>query len=209
MNKPPIQRQTNRGVLIFGSSLVYFYGTHLIVSTLSKKYLPYVVDCETSFNPYTICRIAQRFRLNPKDALKRIKVARAFNPYQTLAIMDNLPARRDGVIFFYGPLSLLEDKDFSVSERAVLFQRILKLTNKILSRGQWCVFLQDTFSEGITRMIANFQGMMGLVVRVEGYENFKILKNDLGIKAIESMEVKRWAGQFCPTPLLWRRNYAG
>ena len=203
-----IQTKHGKGILISGSPVVYFYGTNLIVSTISKGHTPYVIDSETSFDPYAVCRIARRVGLSPKYTLKKIKVARSFNPYQTLEIIRNLPKSKDIVVFLYGPLTLMEDPDFSTSEQRMLYKELLRLTSRTIHRGQWVIFLQDEFNKNIIRMLKGVHGTMGLVIKVEGNAQLKVLKNNLSIKALGSMEVREWAERFCRTPLFWRRNYA-
>ncbi|HEY9246544.1 MAG TPA: hypothetical protein VIO11_06840, partial [Candidatus Methanoperedens sp.] len=49
-----------------------------------------VVDGGNSFNPYIVSRYVRSMGFEPKSALSRIHVARAFTEYQMDAIMGNL-----------------------------------------------------------------------------------------------------------------------
>lgn len=200
MNKST-QSKHRRGILIFGSPVVYFYGTNLIIGTILRGYTPYVIDSETSFNPYAICRSAHRVGLDPRNTLKKIKIARAFNPYQTLEIIKNLPNSRSNVVFLLGPLTLLQDHDLSISEQEILYKELRKLIDETIHRGQWVVSLQDIFNRRITEMITGIQGKMGLVIKIEKDSHLKIIKNDLGIRALSPKEVREWVERSSPTPL--------
>ncbi len=204
-----IQLKRRKGILIFGNSIVYFYGTNLMVGSISKGFTPYIVDSETSFDPYAVCRIARKVGLNPKDTLKKIKVARAFNPYQTLEIIKTLPGSKNSIVFLYGPLTLLEDPDFSISEQEILYKDLLRLIGDTIRKGQWVIFLQDVFNKRIVRMVEGIQKMrmMSLIVKIKDNTQLRVIKNDLGIRALSSMEVKEWEEQFFHTPLFWRKNY--
>jgi len=74
----------NSSAMLTGSSEV-FYLSHAWQADLALRgYDVHVIDCAIRFNPFLLSEEAFRRSLSPEELLTRIKVRRAFTPYQIL-----------------------------------------------------------------------------------------------------------------------------
>lgn len=100
-----------------------------------------VIDAGNTFNPYVIVRQAQRTGVPAEGWLRRVLVARAFTPYQTLTLLERLPVFYSsphppcGPLLILLPFDGLEDTGFSGRERAHLARKILNCL-RALSSGE-------------------------------------------------------------------------
>lgn len=127
-----------------------------------------VVDAGNVFNPYVIARGAQKARIPAEDWLRRVFVARAFTPYQCLALLENLCEMddktqngkwqkerlasfspfshlREGLLILL-PFDGLEDSAFSWRERTHLAQRILTCLRMLTMRQTGFVWIVERHS---------------------------------------------------------------
>lgn len=123
-----------------------------------------IIDAGNAFNPYVIARRAQRAGVPAEDWLRRVYVARAFTPYQTVTLLERLcdslsphpsPCTRQAPPFRLShppphpsdssltphesllvllPFDGLEDSGFSRRERAHLAQKIVDLVRLLAAR---------------------------------------------------------------------------
>ena len=109
------------------------------------------VDGGNSFNPYEISAIAREFGLDPKSALERVFISRAFTAYQLSAIVletleDAIKHYRSKLILISQIANLFLDRDVPTKEALEIFQKmILRLANLALRRN---IIVVTTCSNG-------------------------------------------------------------
>jgi predicted ATP-dependent serine protease len=140
--------------LIHGSSSVQSLTTLLCVRAQLAKQLGGLgsnvifIDGGNTFRLYQITRLAQAHQLNPKQALDKIYISRAFTAYQlTALIMQKL---RDAVKKFDAKLIIVSDiteffldKDLSDGEAQSVFSQITTYLSKFAYENQVIVIATD------------------------------------------------------------------
>ena len=94
------------------------------------------VDGGNIFDPYVVAEAARRYGLNPRDALKRIYVSRAFTAYQLSSlILERLEAAvrkfRSRFVAVSDISSLFLDRDVPKTEAQELFMKVCGKLQKI------------------------------------------------------------------------------
>jgi hypothetical protein len=97
------------------------------------------VDGGNTFNPYSISAIAQEFGLDPKPALERVFVSRAFTAYQLSAIIletleEALKQYRSKLVLLSDLTGLFLDKDVPTREAFELFSKAVTYLSDLTIR---------------------------------------------------------------------------
>jgi hypothetical protein len=96
----------------------------LIAARLAcEQRLVRIVCGDNRFDPYAVTRFAKSKRLRPADALRRIRIARAFTAYQLVELVERLEAHSSASEFVVvtGVCSAFFDEDLSHNDAARLF----------------------------------------------------------------------------------------
>lgn len=82
-----------------------------------------IVCGDNRFDPYAVTRFAKSKRLRPADALRRIRIARAFTAYQLVELVERLEAHSSAseLVVVTGVCSAFFDEDLSHNDAARLF----------------------------------------------------------------------------------------
>jgi hypothetical protein len=98
----------------------------------------WVVDAANRFDPYSLVREARARGLAPREALSRVRVARAFTCHQLMRLLaESLPAhlKPGSLVLVLGPVSLFYDEQVPLAERRRLFQDLTRRLAAIKSRA--------------------------------------------------------------------------
>ncbi len=97
-----------------------------------------VVDAANRFDPYGLVREARTRGLSSREALGRVRVARAFTCHQLVRLVEEIlpPALEPGcLVVLLGPVSLFYDEQVPLSERRRLFRDLAGLLARIKSQA--------------------------------------------------------------------------
>ncbi len=140
----------------------------------------YVVDGDNSFRSYHIARYAREMNLDPRLALARVQVSRAFTCYQLAEIVARLSRRADtadcvGVncagIVCLGLLGTLYDEDVAWSEAQRLLQEVMKHLKALAEQWPVIVTVRPPSSKA--------QNRLGLIkVLMQQADVVRILESD-------------------------------
>lgn len=102
------------------------------------------VDGGNSFSPYLTAEIARSYGLDPRTALERIYVSRAFTAYQLSALilekLDKvLKSKKAKLLIVSDITSLFFDKDMPKSESKDLFMKVCAKLSEIAAKKQTVV----------------------------------------------------------------------
>lgn len=112
----------------------------------------FVVDGANRFDPYGLVREARSRSLDYKEALSRVKVARAFTSHQLVRLLQEELAREltpGGLALLLGPVSLFYDEQVPLKERRRLFQELVDTLTLIKARAP-ILLLQPLLPRGAT-----------------------------------------------------------
>ncbi|MFZ5448796.1 MAG: hypothetical protein ACOZFS_09205 [Thermodesulfobacteriota bacterium] len=126
-----------RGVLLWGEHLRSL-ATAAAVWGLSRKAPVWVVDAANRFDPYGLVREAARCGLSPREALSRVRVARAFTSHQLVRLLaETFPASLapGSLVLVLGPVSLFYDEQVPLTERRRLFQDLVTHLTRIKAQS--------------------------------------------------------------------------
>jgi hypothetical protein len=97
-----------------------------------------VVDAANRFDPYRLVREAASRGLSPREALSRVRVARAFTSHQLVRLFEEtFPAslERGSLVLVLGPVSLFYDEQVPLAERRRLFLDLVQLLARIKTQS--------------------------------------------------------------------------
>lgn len=133
--------RSSQVTLVDSSDRFLFDLTHLLcVNSISEMGEEVVwVDGGNSINPYEIASLCRRFRLDMRETLDSINIARAFTAYQMAAlIVDKLEREvertRSGTVIVSCFTDLFHDKDMWWSESFQLMKRCLSSIREMTQR---------------------------------------------------------------------------
>jgi len=98
----------------------------------------FIVDAANRFDPYQLVRQARTRGLDQKEALSRVRVARAFTSHQLVRLLKEELAREltpGGLALLLGPVSLFYDEQVPLKERRRLFQEMVDTLSAIKIRA--------------------------------------------------------------------------
>jgi len=96
-----------------------------------------VVDAANAFDPYRLVREAVRRGVPSREALTRVRVARAFTCHQLVRLVqEELTGElsSDSLVLVLGPVSLFYDEQIPLAERQRLFQDLVQTLTAIKTR---------------------------------------------------------------------------
>jgi hypothetical protein len=111
-----------------------------------------VVDAATRFDPYQLVREARAQGLGPREALSRVRVARAFTCHQLVRLLKGglpSPLESGSLVLVLGPATLFYDEQVPLKERRRLFKDLVKLLTSIKSQAP-LLLLQPLLPRGAT-----------------------------------------------------------
>ncbi len=112
----------------------------------------FIVDAANRFDPYQLVREARTRGLDPKEALSRTRVARAFTCHQLVRLLKEELARDltpGSLALLLGPATLFYDEQVPLKERRRLFQEMVDILTMIKSRAP-ILLLQPLLPQGAT-----------------------------------------------------------
>ena len=129
--------QPGRGVLLWGGHLRALAAAAAAWG-VARGAPVWVVDAANRFDPYGLVREAAGRGLSPREALTRVRVARAFTSHQLVRLLtETFPARLEqgSLVLVLGPVSLFYDEQVPLSERRRLFQDLVRLLARIKTQS--------------------------------------------------------------------------
>ena len=117
------------------TSFVFDVIQRLIIGAISEAGATVVfVDGCNRMDPYGLVRLCKRFGIDPREALSRIVVARAFTAYQMSSIIEEKLAEKvpgSRLLIVSGIQYLYQDMDVGDKEARVLLARANRLINDL------------------------------------------------------------------------------
>ncbi len=129
-----------KSFLISGRDYIYTMAHRAIVKLVEKGHSPYIVDCANLLDVYFLVSEASLRGISPDIFLRKVKVARAFNPFQIVSILKKLPERSISVVF--GPVEFVTDRNEGLSFRESI-KVLNSLKDVIRSRNSLIFLIQD------------------------------------------------------------------
>jgi hypothetical protein len=108
-----------------------------------------LIDAAQGFDPYLIARIGRHRDIDPRTLLERIHLSRAFTCHQLVTLFcETLPGiSRSDPLFVLGPCALFYDEQVALSERRLLFNRVVCSMAALSKRGQGLYLFQSPLSK--------------------------------------------------------------
>ena len=129
--------QSGRGVLLWGEHLRGLAAAAAAWG-VARGAPVWVVDAANRFDPYQLVREAAGRKLSPREALSRVRVARAFTSHQLVRLLqETFPANLapGSLVLVLGPVSLFYDEQVPWHERRRLFQDLVSLLARIKTQS--------------------------------------------------------------------------
>jgi len=126
-----------RGILLWGEHLRALTAAAAVWG-VARGAPVLVVDAANRFDPYQVVREAGARRIPPREALTRVRVARAFTSHQLVRLLtETFPANLapGSLVLVLGPVSLFYDEQVPLSERRRLFQDLVRLLARIKTQS--------------------------------------------------------------------------
>jgi hypothetical protein len=126
-----------RGILLWGEYLRALTAAAAAWGA-ARKAPVWVVDAVNRFDPYRLVREAAGRNLSPREALTRVRVARAFTSHQLVRLLqETFPANLapGSLVLVLGPVSLFYDEQVPLDERRRLFQDLVSLLARIKTQS--------------------------------------------------------------------------
>jgi hypothetical protein len=102
-----------------------------------------IICGDNLFDPYAISSFAKRMRVRPEDALRSIRIARAFTAYQLAELVSRLDsAAPQDLVVISGPCSTFFDDDVPYVDAARLFYRVLWKIVELARGGMTLLMVQ-------------------------------------------------------------------
>jgi hypothetical protein len=169
---PPLK--PGRGVLLWGEE-VRQVAAAAAAWGAARGTPVWVVDAANRFDPYRMVREARARGLAPREALARVKVARAFTCHQLVRLLcESLPdpLEPSSLVLVLGPVSLFYDEQVPLGERRRLFKDLTRLLAAIKTRAA-LLLLQTLLPPGAPnrhfgRILAPMMDIIGVVEEAAG-----------------------------------------
>jgi hypothetical protein len=108
-----------------------------------------IICGDNLFDPYAVSRLAKRLGARPKDALRSIRIARAFTAYQLAELVGGLnPSAPHELVVISGPCSTFFDDDVPFVDAARLFYRVLWQIVELARGGMTLLLVQGQVPAG-------------------------------------------------------------
>ncbi len=155
-------RESSNSILISGPDFIYSAAHRGIIRLVSRGITPYVIDGANLLDVYFLVREAEYMGIHSDIFLNKVQVARAFNPFQIVSIIEKVPDGSIAVIL--GPISLLTDKNEGFNYRESL-KVINSIRKRLLSRKAVFLFIQKLPSRNgfLLDKFARFTGFKVLI----------------------------------------------
>jgi hypothetical protein len=126
------------------------------------------VDAANVFDPYRLVREAVPRGVPPRQALNRVRVARAFTCHQLVRLVQEELTRElapGSLVLILGPVSLFYDEQVPLAERRRLFQNLVQTLTAIKTRHPLLLLQpylpQKTANRGFGRMLMPVLDVIG------------------------------------------------
>jgi len=84
----------------------------------------YWVDAANRFDAHALANTAQGYRMDPRDVLSKIQLARTFNAFQLAALVtEKFPRLAPGPVVLADPLAPFLDEDLALEDAGLAFDR--------------------------------------------------------------------------------------
>jgi hypothetical protein len=126
-----------RGVLLWGEHLRPLAAAAAAWG-VARSAPVWVVDAANRFDPYRLVREAVSQGLSRREALSRVRIARAFTSHQLVRLFEEtFPAslERGSLVLVLGPVSLFYDEQVPLAERRRLFLDLVQLLARIKTQS--------------------------------------------------------------------------
>jgi len=150
LDKPIIPACSGESVLFYGEAMprlaAYFMGE---LSARGKAVT--LVDGACSFDPYLVARTGRHQRIAPRMLLERIRLSRAFTCHQLVTLLcEVLPGEnRKDPLFVLGPCALFYDEQVALTERKILFRRVVSALNRLREGREGLYLFQRPISSRV------------------------------------------------------------
>lgn len=151
-----------KSILISGPDFIYSAAHRGIVRLVARGITLYLIDGANLLDVYFLIREAESMGIPADIFLSKVKVARAFNPFQVVSIIEKVPER--SIVVILGPISLLTDKNDGLSYRESL--KVLSgIRDKLLPRKAVFLLIQKLPSKNgpLLDKLARFTGFKVLI----------------------------------------------
>lgn len=128
--------QPGRAALLWGES-VRSLGAAVCAWAAARGARVLVVDAANVFDPYRLVREAQPRGVPSREALSRVRVARAFTCHQLVRLVKEDLAGElapGSLVLVLGPVSLFYDEQIPLAERRRLFQELVQTLTAVKPR---------------------------------------------------------------------------
>jgi hypothetical protein len=141
---------SGKSILFFGEAMSRL--SAYLMGQLAVQEKPVtLIDAAQAFDPYLIARMGRHRDRDPRTLLERIHLSRAFTCHQLVTLFcETLPDLncRDP-LFVLGPCALFYDEQVALTERRLLFQRVLRSMAALSQRGQGLYLFQSPLSKHV------------------------------------------------------------
>jgi hypothetical protein len=126
--------------------------TYIIARAACEKRAVRVICGDNLFDPYRVSGLARRMKVRPEDALRSIRIARAFTAYQVAELVARLEAAApQDLVVISGPCSTFFDDDVPFVDAARLFYRVLWQIVDLARGGMTLLLVQEQVPESARR----------------------------------------------------------
>ncbi len=153
---------TANSILISGPDFIYSAAHRGIVRLVASGITPYVIDGANLLDVYFLVSEAGLAGIPADIFMRKVQVARAFNPFQIVSIIEKVPERSMAIIL--GPISLLTDKNEGLGYRESL-KVLSSIRDKLSSKKAFFFLIQKIPSRNgsLLDKLAKFTGFKVLI----------------------------------------------
>lgn len=141
--------QPGRAALLWGEA-IRSLGAMACAWAVARGAEVLVVDAANVFDPYRLVREARKLDVPPREALVRVRVARAFTSHQLVRLVQEELAgglAPGCLVLVLGPVSLFYDEQVPLAERRRLFQGLVQALAAVKARHP-LLLLQPRLPQG-------------------------------------------------------------
>jgi hypothetical protein len=164
---------------------------HIAAHAACKRNRVVFICGDNRFDPYAISRAAKAMGARPEDALRAIRIARAFTAYQLSELVDRLGAGSgEDFVVISGPCSTFFDEDVPLVDAARLFYRMLWRVVELARGGRTMLLVQGAADASARRayFLTDLCRVSDVVLRLGGRHSFTLEQRWGRLKEISGAE---------------------
>jgi hypothetical protein len=166
-----------RKVLLSGGESAHSLCMRIAARAACRRNRVVFICGDNRFDPYAISRAAKVTGVRPEDALRSIKVARAFTAYQLSELVSRLDSgATEDVVVISGPCSTFFDEDVSAVDAARLFYRMLWRIVELSQSGMTLLLAQSAADPSARRayFLTDLCRVSEAVMHLDGRHSFTL-----------------------------------